>query len=228
MRERPRWKLSHCINQTWKWQPTISAILGLSEENQYVQPTLKGCELHQSINTKMWWSWGAPFQAVCQTLLDHLRIFRRNLAKAQEERKLEILLATVFATNHQAKTKKKKKRREVNLLVKCPFKCHLFKAAIFTIYSVVPPPITRYSTTLFDFHHYMIYSYLFAYWLFFSSHCITTSVKTGTLSICKLQYMVNIYERTVRISTRTRGTSDLKVPEMWLERSGIVKNKHLP
>ena len=116
----------------------------------------------------MWWSWGAPFQAVCQTLLDHIRIFRRNLAKAQEERKLEILLASVFATKHQAKTKKKKKkRREVNLLVKCPFKCHLFKAAIFTIYSVVPPPITRYSTTLFDFHHYMIYSYLFAYWLFF-------------------------------------------------------------
>lgn len=168
-RERRHQDRSHSrfINQTWKWHPITSAIPDLSEESQYVQPTLKGWGLHRGMKTKMQGSLGALFQAVYHTLLDHFRLFRRNLAKAQEERKLEILLATVLATNHQAKTKNREGSQSI-----CWLSVHsnatFSKKLLHHHVTVVPPPMPCYIITLFDFHHYMTYSHLFAYWLCFS------------------------------------------------------------
>lgn len=168
-RERRHQDRSHSrfINQTWKWHPITSAIPDLSEESQYVQPTLKGWGLHRGMKTKMQGSLGALFQAVYHTLLDHFRLFRRSLAKAQEERKLEILLATVLATNHQAKTKNREGSQSIYWL-SVHSNATFSKKVLHHHVTVVPPPMPCYTITLFDFHHYMTYSHLFAYWLCFS------------------------------------------------------------
>lgn len=65
---------SHCINQTWKWHPTISAILDCQKKISMSSQHSRGANYTRAWRPRCGGPWGAPFQAVCQTLLGHFRI----------------------------------------------------------------------------------------------------------------------------------------------------------